>query len=83
MKSTTQQALTRMRELCRDMLKKGSLNMYMFIGGTNFGFTSGANHYEKFAPDVTSYDYDALLSECGDTTEKYFAVRKVIAEETA
>ena len=66
----------------RDMLAKGSLNMYMFIGGTNFGFTSGANHYETFAPDVTSYDYDALLSECGDTTEKYFAVRKVIEECT-
>lgn len=66
----------------RDMLTKGSLNMYMFIGGTNFGFTSGANHYETFAPDVTSYDYDALLSECGDTTEKYFAVRKVIEECT-
>ncbi len=61
-----------------DMLKKGSLNMYMFIGGTNFGFTSGANHYEKFAPDVTSYDYDALLTECGDVTEKYYAVRDVI-----
>ncbi|MBO7187932.1 MAG: beta-galactosidase [Clostridia bacterium] len=61
-----------------DMLKRGSLNMYMFIGGTNFGFTSGANHYEKFAPDVTSYDYDAILTECGDTTEKYFAVREVI-----
>lgn len=61
-----------------DMLKKGSLNMYMFIGGTNFGFTSGANHYEKFAPDVTSYDYDALLSECGDVTDKYYAVREVI-----
>ena len=29
-----------------DMLKKGSVNMYMFIGGTNFGFTSGANHYD-------------------------------------
>ena len=66
----------------RDMLAKGSLNMYMFIGGTNFGFTSGANHYETFAPDVTSYDYDALLSECGDTTKKYFAVRKVIEECT-
>jgi beta-galactosidase len=52
-------------EVVEDMLKKGSLNMYMFIGGTNFGFTSGANHCEKFAPDVTSYDYDALLSECG------------------
>ena len=65
-----------------DMLKKGSLNMYMFIGGTNFGFMSGANHYEKYAPDVTSYDYDALLSECGDVTEKYLAVRKVIAKHT-
>ncbi len=61
-----------------DMLKRGSLNMYMFIGGTNFGFTSGANHYEKFTPDVTSYDYDAMLSECGDVTPKYMAVREVI-----
>lgn len=61
-----------------DMLKRGSVNMYMFIGGTNFGFTSGANHYEKFAPDVTSYDYDALLTESGDVTEKYYAVREVI-----
>ncbi len=60
-----------------DMLKKGSVNMYMFIGGTNFGFTSGANHFEKFLPDVTSYDYDALLTECGDITEKYLAVREV------
>ena len=61
-----------------DMLTKGSLNMYMFIGGTNFGFTSGANHYEKFTPDVTSYDYDAMLTECGDVTEKYKMVREVI-----
>ena len=61
-----------------DMLKIGSVNMYMFIGGTNFGFTSGANHYEKFAPDVTSYDYNALLTEAGDVTPKYYAVRNVI-----
>ncbi len=61
-----------------DMLSRGSANMYMFIGGTNFGFTSGANHYETFAPDVTSYDYDALLTECGDVTEKYLAVREVV-----
>lgn len=66
----------------RDMFKKGSLNIYMFIGGTNFGFTSGANHGEKFTPDVTSYDYDALLTECGDVTEKYKAVREVIREAT-
>ena len=63
-----------------DMLKRGHLNMYMFIGGTNFGFTSGANHYEKYLPDVTSYDYDACLSECGDVTEKYKAVREVISK---
>lgn len=63
-----------------DMLKRGSANMYMLIGGTNFGFMSGANHYEKFAPDVTSYDYDALLTECGDVTPKYYAVREVIAK---
>ena len=61
-----------------DMLKIGSLNMYMFIGGTNFGFTAGANHVDRFLPDVTSYDYDALLTECGDTTPKYYAVRNVI-----
>lgn len=61
-----------------DMLARGSMNMYMFIGGTNFGFTSGANHYEYFAPDVTSYDYDAMLTECGDVTPKYYAVRDVI-----
>ena len=63
-----------------DMLKRGHLNMYMFIGGTNFGFTSGANHYEKYLPDVTSYDYDACLSECGDVTEKFMAVREVISK---
>ncbi len=65
-----------------DMLKIGSANMYMFIGGTNFGFTSGANHSEKFTPDVTSYDYDALLTEAGDTTPKYYAVRNVIKKYT-
>ncbi len=63
-----------------DMARRGSLNIYMFIGGTNFGFTNGANHLEKFMPDVTSYDYDALLSECGDVTEKYLAVREVLKQ---
>lgn len=61
-----------------DMLSIGSMNTYMFIGGTNFGFTSGANHYAVYAPTVTSYDYDALLTECGDVTKKYYAVREVL-----
>ncbi len=54
----------------------GNINFYMFHGGTNFGFTNGANHDGKILPTVTSYDYDSPLSECGDMTEKYFAVKE-------
>lgn len=65
-----------------DTLDEGSVNIYMFHGGTNFGFTSGANYYEKLAPDTTSYDYDALLTEWGDITPKYEAFRQVIGRYT-
>ncbi|XP_033020829.1 beta-galactosidase [Lacerta agilis] len=54
-----------------------NVNMYMFIGGTNFGYWNGANM--PYAAQPTSYDYDAPLSEAGDLTEKYFAIREVIA----
>lgn len=64
------------------ILEEGSVNIYMFHGGTNFGFTSGANYYEKLAPDTTSYDYDALLTEWGDITPKYEAFQKVISRYT-
>ena len=53
------------------MIEHGNVNIYMFIGGTNFGFMSGANYYDKLSPDVTSYDYDAILSEDGRITKKY------------
>ncbi len=56
----------------------GNVNFYMFCGGTNFGFTNGANIYEKYSPTTTSYDYDAILTESGDLTERYFKVRNVI-----
>ncbi|OAB32502.1 beta-galactosidase [Paenibacillus macquariensis subsp. defensor] len=63
------------------MLKAGaSVNFYMFHGGTNFGFYNGANDLGKYESTVTSYDYDALLNESGDITEKYKAVREVIAK---
>ncbi|MFY9296569.1 MAG: beta-galactosidase family protein [Caldicoprobacterales bacterium] len=63
------------------MLKMGaSVNFYMFHGGTNFGFYNGANRYEKYTPTVTSYDYDAPLSECGDPTDKYYAVQEVLSK---
>ncbi|GAB2557965.1 glycoside hydrolase family 35 protein [Gracilibacillus alcaliphilus] len=55
----------------------GSVNFYMAHGGTNFGFYNGANHHEEvYQPTITSYDYDGLLTESGDLTEKFYAVRK-------
>uniref|UniRef100_A0A8C3UPI6 Beta-galactosidase n=1 Tax=Catharus ustulatus TaxID=91951 RepID=A0A8C3UPI6_CATUS len=53
-----------------------NVNLYMFIGGTNFAYWNGANM--PYMPQPTSYDYDAPLSEAGDLTEKYFALREVI-----
>ena len=58
-----------------------SFNFYMFHGGTNFGFTSGANYGEKYEPTVTSYDYNAPLSEAGDRTETYYKLREMIERE--
>ncbi|MEC0089620.1 beta-galactosidase [Paenibacillus macquariensis] len=63
------------------MLNVGaSVNFYMFHGGTNFGFYNGANDLGKYESTVTSYDYDALLNESGDITDKYMAVREVIVK---
>lgn len=62
-----------------DMLTIGSLNLYMFHGGTNFGFMNGCSaRGNTDLPQVTSYDYDALLTEWGQPTEKYFAVQRAI-----
>ncbi|XP_045519117.1 CAD protein isoform X2 [Pieris brassicae] len=65
----------------RDMLEHNiNFNFYMFHGGTNFGFTSGANYGSFYQPDITSYDYDAPISEAGDPTPKYFAIRDAITK---
>lgn len=65
----------------KEMLEIGSLNLYMFHGGTNFGFYNGCSARQNTElPQVTSYDYDALLTEWGEPTEKYFAVQRVIKE---
>jgi len=58
----------------------GSVNLYMFHGGTNFGMTNGANDKGAYVPLVTSYDYDAPLDEAGNPTAKYHAFRKTIAK---
>lgn len=76
-------------ELKKHLEQHMSFSLYMFHGGTNFGFTNGANmfledaerkrHY-TYLPDVTSYDYDALLTEWGEITPKYLAVQKIMSE---
>jgi beta-galactosidase len=57
-----------------------SFNYYMVHGGTNFGFTSGANYdgNHDIQPDLTTYDYDAPISEAGWETEKYKALRNIL-----
>lgn len=63
-----------------EMLSKGiSFSLYMTHGGTNWGHWAGANS-PGFAPDVTSYDYDAPISESGQTTPKYMALRRALAK---
>jgi len=64
-----------------------SVNIYMFHGGTNFGFFNGANTYDSedlkgYYATTTSYDYDAPLTESGDITPKYLALKDVIGKYT-
>lgn len=66
-----------------DMLACGHVNIYMFEGGTNFGFMNGSNYYDELTPDVTSYDYDGILTEDGQITEKYKRYQEVISKYAA
>lgn len=68
------------QELDELLATGASVNFYMFHGGTNFGFTNGANDKHTYRPTVTSYDYDSPLDEAGDPTEKFHAFREVIAK---
>jgi beta-galactosidase len=58
-----------------------SANIYMFHGGTNFGFWNGANtpNPAGYQPDTTSYDYDAALDEAGRPSEKFLAFREIVS----
>ncbi|MDR0855448.1 MAG: beta-galactosidase, partial [Christensenellaceae bacterium] len=57
-----------------------NFSLYMFHGGTNFGFSGGANYDGTYRPHTTSYDYDAPLNEWGGYTKKYHALRKLLFE---
>lgn len=67
-------------DLDRLLAAGASVNIYMVHGGTNFGLTAGANDSGRYLPMVTSYDYDAPISESGDLTEKFHAFREVISK---
>lgn len=68
-----------LREVKFLMDNRKSFNFYVIHGGTNFGFTAGANSGGKgYEPDLTSYDYDAPIDEQGRATPKYMALRKLI-----
>lgn len=68
------------------LTSNSSVNFYMFHGGTNWGFFNGANIKDlstdnsAYQPDITSYDYDAPLSESGDYTDKYYKVKELITK---
>lgn len=64
----------------QEMIDKNiSFSLYMTHGGTNWGHWAGANS-PGYAPDVTSYDYDAPIDEQGAPTEKYWKLRKILEE---
>ena len=64
------------------LTNKKSFNLYVAHGGTNFGFTAGANAFSatQFQPDITSYDYDAPINEQGNATAKYYLLRNLIKQ---
>lgn len=69
-------------ETLQVMLRRNaSVNLYMFHGGTSFGFGAGAVPTEcGYRPVPTSYDYDAPVTEAGDPTPKYLMIREIIGE---
>lgn len=66
----------------RELLELGgSVNLYMFHGGTNFGFMNGCSaRHTHDLHQVTSYDYDAPLDEEGNPTEKWYVLRDVVRD---
>ena len=56
-----------------------SFSLYMTHGGTSFAQWAGANN-KGYAPDCTSYDYDAPINEQGAPTAKYYELRNLLQQ---
>ena len=80
-KHETKPASVVAKSLDKILSMNASVNFYMYEGGTNFGFMSGANlNLILYKPMPTSYDYDAPLTEAGDTGTKFHILRETIAK---
>lgn len=68
-------------EAVMECIELGSINLYMFHGGTNFGFMNGCSARGQIdLPQVTSYDYDAILDEAGNPTRKFHLLQAAMKE---
>jgi beta-galactosidase len=77
----TRRLETQLEDLYYILHRGAGINLYMFHGGTSFGFMSGANwNNNTYFSDVTSYDYGAPLDEAGHPTPKFLAFRKIFAK---
>lgn len=64
-----------------ELLKRASINFYMFQGGTNFGFMNGCSaRLHTDLPQVTSYDYDAPVREWGEPSDKFYLLQNVLSQ---
>ena len=80
-KHETTDAMAEARELDSMLARGHSVNIYMFHGGTTFGFLNGANSDRRngYRPQTTGYDYDAAVDEGGRPSRKFALFRDVIA----
>jgi beta-galactosidase len=68
-------------------LNNASVSIYMAFGGTNFGFSAGADVFFnvsilwfQYGAITTSYDYDAPISEAGDPGSKFLPLKTVFSK---
>ena len=77
----TRPLATQLEDLDYILHRGNGINLYMFHGGTSFGFMSGANWNDnRYFADVTSYDYGAPLDEAGHPTPKFLAFRNTFGQ---
>ena len=63
------------------LLKCGaSVIVYMYHGGTNFGFMNGANYDYEYKSVTNSYDNDSPLSEGGEYTKKHKLFKELLGK---